>query len=148
MVVDIILIVSFLAGGFAFWYRLSLKIPELIAIPDQVITERLEEDSAGIQLFLLRIRTYYREGKHKQVFWSFLGKTFYRIHLLLMRMDNRTVVLLKKIRTHGGIVNGNGGSGNTTVNSKEYWQKLQEPQERASPLTSKSRIIEEVRKKE
>ncbi len=145
MVVDIILAVSFLAGAFVFWYRLSLKIPELIAIPDQVITERLEEDSAGMRLFLLRIKSYYREGKHKQVFWSFLGKTFYRMHLLLMRMDNGTVALLKKIRTHGEIVNGNG---NTTLSGKEYWQKLQEPQEKISPSSSKPRIIEEVRKKE
>lgn len=148
MFIDIILAVSFLAGAFVFWYRLSLKIPELIAIPDQVITERLEEDSAGMRLFLLRIKSYYREGKHKQVFWSFLGKTFYRMHLLLMRTDNGTVALLKKIRTHGGIVNGNGnsGSGNTTVSSKDYWQKLQEPKE--ITLSSKSRLIEEVRKRE
>lgn len=145
MIVDIFFAVSFLASAFIFWYRLSLKIPELIAIPDQVITERLEEDSAGMRLFLLRLKTYYREGRHKQVFWSFLGKVFYRIHLLLMRTDNGTVVLLKKIRAHGGMVNGNG---NTILKGKEYWQKLQEPQEKASPLSAKTRIIEEVRKRE
>ncbi len=148
MLVDVILAVVFLASAAIFWYRVSLKIPELVAIPDQVITERLEEDSARLRLFLLKIKIYYREGKHKQVFWTFLAKLFYRIHLFLLRLDNGIVVWLKEIRTYGGVVNGN-GNGNYEMNDKDYWEKLKRRQETtATTSPSKSRIIEEVRKKE
>jgi hypothetical protein len=98
MILNIILAVVFLSSASYLWYRTSLKIPELVAIPDRVITARLEEDSASVRLFLLHFKASLREGRHKKLFWSFLEKSVYRIHILLLKADNGTVFLLKKIR--------------------------------------------------
>lgn len=106
MLIDTSLALVFLGGLFLLWYRLSLKIPELVAIPDQVITERFHEDSARLRLFVLHIKTYYREEKHKLIFWKFIGKTLYKFHLLLLRVDNGTVSVLRKVKEHGVAING------------------------------------------
>lgn len=146
MIIDFFLVLTFALSLFLIWYRVSLKLPELIAIPDQVITERLHEDSAKLRLFVLHIKMYYREERYKPVFWRFAGKTLYRFHLALLRLDNWTSVALRNIRARGVAVNGNGNGNSAEVRSSgDYWQKLQK-QENTSSLPKNTRI-EEVRKK-
>ena len=148
MFINLTLFVIFLASTFVLWYRVSLKIPQVVAIPDQVITERLHEDSAKARLFILQLKTYYREGQYKPYLWNFLLKSLYRLHLVLLKTDNAVVLYLKSVRTKAeseGIavvkLNGNG-----SAKDHEYWQKLQD-QAAAAPAISKHTRIEEVKKR-
>lgn len=145
MAIDISLGIVFLASIFILWYRVSLKIPELIAVPDQVITARFQEDSARLRLFVLHIKTYYKEEKYKPVFWKFIGKMIYRLHLILLKLDNGAVSLLKKVRAHGVAINGNGeGNGDSVIKDGDYWQKLQNT---PSVPVKNTRVVE-VRKRD
>lgn len=119
LLIDITFVVIFLAGVLGLWYRVTQKIPELVAIPDQVIIEHLHEDSAKVRLFILHIKTFYQEAKYKEVFWKIVGKMLYKFHIVILRIDNSIVRALKKIKT-AGILNGN-GNGN-----REYWKQLQD----------------------
>jgi len=137
MIVDIILIAIFFTGALALWYLLSLKIPELVAIPDQVIAERLAEDSAKFRLFILNFKSFFREKRYKKLLLSFLGKLLYRFHIFILRVDNITVSLLKIMRENennslNGISNGN----------SEYWNEL-----RDKKSSSGRNVIREVRSK-
>lgn len=109
VIIDIILVIIFIAGIVILWHRLSARIPELIAVPDQVITARLEEDSARVRLFIMHLKVYYREKRYEETFFRILGKAFYRVHIILLRLDNGAVNWLKKIRAKQGV---NGGNGN------------------------------------
>lgn len=140
MLIDLSLLLLFLTSFFLLWYRISLKIPELIAIPDQVITERLHEDSAKLRLFLLHIKSHWREKKYVPIFWKFSGKTLYRVHLFLLRTDNEIVRMIKNMKAKGGVVNGNG---EIEEKDREYWKKLQG----TDSSIIKSTRITEVRKK-
>ncbi len=111
MVLDLTFILIFVASFIALWYRVSIKIPELVAIPDEVITARLEENSARLRLFLLQFKTFYREGRQTILFWQVLAKTLYRLHIFILRIDNGLNSALKKIRERGIYLNGNGGGG-------------------------------------
>lgn len=144
MFLDITLLIVFAVSLFLLWYRVSLKIPEVMAIPDEVITARLYEDSARLRLFILHIKTYYREEQYKPYLWNLLLKTIYRLHLILLRSDNAVVSYLKSIRARAekeGIalekINGSG------ERDTEYWQKLQS----VTPPLGKHTRIEEVKKK-
>ena len=116
MINDIFLFAIFCAGILLLWYRVSVRLPQLIAIPDQVITERLREDSARFRLFFLHLRLWYREGHYGESVRIFFGKTLYRFHIVLLRLDNGTMALLKKVKGGNGSLNGNG----------EYFRKLRE----------------------
>lgn len=171
MFFDILLVTLCIGSAVTIWYHLSLKIPELVAVPDEVIVERLHEDSAKISIFLLQFKTFLREGHYRIWLWKFCEKIFYRLHILFLRVDNSTVALLQKIRTVGGMssngINSSGiGAGNGVSNGNsqeaganaEYWLKIREGQERkavqiqtvssttrtARPKTSR---IQEVRTK-
>lgn len=138
MIVEITLLLIFLAGAGGLWYKITQKIPELVAIPDQVITERMHEDSAKIRLFLLHLKTFYREAKYKDVFLKVVGRALYKLHIVVLRIDNFVVRILQKIKTSGAF----NGNGNT---NGDYWKQLQESV--SSPVESKSLRIQEVRKK-
>lgn len=133
MIITIFLALIFMSSAFALWYRVSGRLPELIAIPDQVITERLHEDSARIRLFALNFKTWYREQHYQELFWRVYAKVLYKLHIFLLRFDNTVVALLKGVRGAGKISNGNGND--------VYWKQLH--QESTSP--AKDNRIREVR---
>src|SRR3989344_3957974 len=137
MIIDALLALTFFASLFMLWYRVSARIPELIAIPDEVITARLEEDSAKLRLFLLQIKSYYREEKYKHTFWRVWGKTLYKVHIGLLRLDNGTLNLLKRTRERTGVVNGLNGKDNVA-----YWKQLKEEPHAASTPKGSNKIRE------
>lgn len=94
--------IVFIGSCFMFWYCISGKIPHVVAIHDDVITQRLHEDSARFRLFLLHAKTFYKEEYYHAVFWNFLGKIFYKLHIFVLKIDNSLMMLLKKIRMRGG----------------------------------------------
>lgn len=118
MVFDILLGVIFTAGAFALWYRVSQKIPQLAAIPDQVITEGLQEDSARLRFFLLHFWTFYREKYYQDIFWKFVAKALYRLHIILLRLDNLFVRLLQQVRGERGVAL-NGKNGGEEENNRQ-----------------------------
>lgn len=101
MVIDISFAFIFIAGVFILWYRISAKLPELIAIPDEVIASRLHEDSAKFRVFALRLKLAYEEKRVQVGLFKVLGKFLYRFHIVIMRLDNRVLAGLKKIRAKG-----------------------------------------------
>lgn len=119
MIIDITFLLIFLAGFFGLWYKITQKIPELVAIPDQVISERLYEDSAKVRLFVFHLKIFFKEAKYKEVFLKIAGRTLYKLHISILRIDNFAVRLLQKIKTTGAF----NGNGNT---NGDYWKKLQE----------------------
>lgn len=140
MIIDIVLGGIFAGSVIVLWYQISLKIPQLVAIPDHVITERFHEDSAKRRLFILHLKAYYKEGRYKPLFWNFAAKLLYRVHLFLLKLDSGTVSLIKHIRAQNG-------SGNVSVKNadEQYWQKLQKKEEHSSPKNTR---VEEVKRKE
>jgi len=134
MILDTIFALIFLSGITVLWYRVSLKLPELVAIPDMVITERLQQDSAKLRLFLLRLKSLYHERRIIETFYRFFAKILYRLHIVVLRLDNNLVSYLKKIHSKGAFTNGNG----------EYWKKLH-PEPTASVSTNTR--IEEIKRK-
>lgn len=124
MLFDIALAAVCIAATVALWHRISLKIPELVAIPDEVIIGRLHEDSAKIRVFLLSIRRHWQEGNFRQFFLRRAEKALCRAHIFILRTDNGTMALLKKVRTVLGETNGNGAvsvsaSAKTTQDASE-----------------------------
>ena len=99
MLFNLALILISLTSGIALWYLILQKIPELVAIPDEVIVHRLHENSAQIRVFLLSFRRALREREHHQIFLRYSEKALYRVHILMLRADNGMVALLKKVRT-------------------------------------------------
>lgn len=137
MILDISLVLIFFASIFTLWYLVSIKIPELVAIPDQVIAERLAEDSAKFQLFILHFKSFFLEKRYKKLLLNFLEKLLYRFHIFILRLDNITVSFLKTVRE-----NGNGNVNGATNGSSEYWNELREKKS-FSPKSS----MQEVRSK-
>ena len=101
MLVDFFLAAILLTSAGALWYVISLKIPELVAVSDAVIVERLHEDSARVRIFLLHFKTFYREGRYRAWLWKLCEKAVARIHIFLLRADNGIVGILQKIRAAG-----------------------------------------------
>lgn len=102
MIIFLLLLGISCACFFVLSRKISLKIPELIAIPDQVITVRLEEDSARLRLLILNIRAFYGDGRIKLFFWEFTEKTFRRLHITLLRVDNLVVGLIERVKSRTG----------------------------------------------
>ncbi len=139
MMLNLFLVAMFLINAGALWYFISLKIPELIAIPDAVIVERLHEDSAKVRIFILHFKTFYRQKHYRVWFWKFCEKIFYRLHIFFLRADNGIVALIGKIRMWGGIANGapghvraekTGGMSKAVHKAvSEYWRRLKQDDE-------------------
>lgn len=106
MLFDLALILAGIGSATVLWHRISRKIPELVAIPDEVIIDRLHEDSARIRVFLLNVRRYWRERKHHQFFLRYAEKALFRAHILMLRTDNSMIAILKKLRMLLGETNG------------------------------------------
>ena len=150
---DALLSVAFVGSAGVLWYRISQRIPELVAIPDEVIVERLHEDSARIRVFLLNLKRWWREEQYRRPLWKFCEKIIYRLHILLLRVDNGTVGLLKKVRVLGGLPNGN-GNGNGNGNEADRHEAAAEERPTAvaastmMPLPRSGRIQEVRRRKQ
>ena len=158
MILNIILAILFVGSSGLLWLRVSERIPELIAIPDEVIIARLHEDSAGVRIFFLHFKTFWREGRYKILFWKFCEKFFYRVHIVLMRLDHRMMTLRHRIRTAGSDAAGEQADESMreieTSTDRAYPAKTEKPQEDLSRSKDVSRFapvrsdrMQEVRRK-
>ena len=125
MALNIFLTAIFLASAAGLWYFISLKIPELVAVSDGVIVERLHEDSARVRIFVLHFRTFYREGRYRIWLWRFSEKICYRVHIFVLRTDNALVRMLQKIHAAASAGDAENGASEKTVSvNEEYWVQL------------------------
>lgn len=101
MVINILLAIAFLISIYMLWKRISLKIPELILIPDQHISELLEENKAKLQRFFLHLfhfRSFYQKRHYHERARYVFGKFLYRVHIILLRFDNKIIEHMKRMR--------------------------------------------------
>lgn len=101
MTIDILLGLIFVSSGIILWSRIARKMPEVAMIPHTVITEQLATSRRRFHIVLLHIlhfRTLYREHHYQDRFWQIIAKIVYRMHILLLRMDNRLVGILRRVR--------------------------------------------------
>ena len=119
MFFDLFLIILFAGSIGVLWHRISEKIPELVAIPDDVIVARLHEDSARVRIFALHAKTFWREPRYRLLFWRFCEKICYRGHIALLRTDNGLMILAKKVRGYAGIASAEGNGESADEEKKE-----------------------------
>ena len=119
MIINIILGFIFLGGFITLIGQIKRKIPELVAVPDTVIAERLQHNSTKAYLFIVHLfqfRFFYREGHYQARLWRGLVKLLYKIHILVMKFDNFLLMLMKRAKpTIGEDSNNTNG---------EYWKQL------------------------
>lgn len=156
MLITLALGIVFFGSCFALWYRISEKIPQVVAIHDEVITQRLHENSARLRIFLLHFKTFYKEEYYHNLFWNFLGKICYKLHIAVLRIDNALLGFLKKIRARGGLAGlsiseqnmdrqvAAGKLAEVEKNAENYWSALKS-EAAAQVRTPRKRHIEGVR---
>ena len=124
MILDIFLGIFFIASVYLLWVGVRQKVPELLAIPDSVIAERLQEDSVWIHRFFLHIARFpelYRQRHYQDKFWRITSKTIYHIHIVALKMDNAILRLLKRTLKNA---NGEETPPSPRHNGGEYWKQL------------------------
>ena len=115
MIFDLTFFLIFCASVVALWYWLSQKVPELVAISDALIQQQLQEESAKLHLVILNFRTFWKERHFRDILLQFAAKLLYKTHIGLLRIDNRLVSLLQKMRVRGAF-----------ENKIDYWKQLQQ----------------------
>ena len=101
MYIDILLALAFFVSTYFLRQRLMAKIPDLALIPDQDLSVLLEENTAKLQLFfvhLFHFRSFYRERHYHEKVHIIIVKLLYKIHIVMLRMDNRLVGMIQRIR--------------------------------------------------
>jgi len=93
--------ILFLASGVFLWRFLRERIPQALAIPDEIILERFREDAKKNRLWTLPLKVLYEEVH----FWKFLrlywARILYRIHIRLLRLDNRILAKYNRLKNEG-----------------------------------------------
>lgn len=101
MTIDILLGLMFVSSGIILWSRIARKLPEVAMIPHTVITEELATSRRRFHIVILHIlhfRTLYQGRHYQDRFWQVIAKMVYRVHILLLRMDNSLVNVLRRVR--------------------------------------------------
>ncbi len=151
MIFDSILIGVFFVSSITLWYRLSQRIPELVAVPDEVVHAYIHEEiSRRRSMVVSLIRAWYHDKSYREVFLHFCGKLLYKFHIILLKADNAVVGILKKVRVNGFAAAASNGvnGGGSPERSETYWKDLRGNADvSTSPSTSapRSTRIEGVR---
>lgn len=157
MYIDILLALILVGSAYMLWRRVSEKIPDLELISDQDLSVLLEENTAKLQRFFLHLfhfRSFYRERHYHERFWSVVTKLLFKAHILLLRVDNGIIRLMKRMRE------GNAINIEQRHETREYFSRLHinqdvsssgknrlEGGENQSPsVLQKTNRIQEVRK--
>jgi hypothetical protein len=93
--------VLFLGTGYLLWGFLREKVPQALLIPDGVIFERYSEDVRKNKLWILPLKVFSGEIQYGEFFRQYSAKILYRIHISLLRMDNRIFATYNKVRSPG-----------------------------------------------
>ena len=104
MIIDIALLLVLVAGVAALIFFVSRKIPQLVAISDEVIRERLAEDSARFRFIAVNLRELYRQRGYLLLFLQYFGKILHRVHILFLKIDNMVVLMLRRVREKNSVI--------------------------------------------
>ena len=100
------------------------KIPQLIAIPDAVISQRLKEDSWRLHMFVLHVRAFCRRSAAPAGFAAhFFIRFLYGFHLVLLAGDKLLMRAMRTLRER-----------DLSSMHADYWNEVRRPVER-SPET-------------
>lgn len=106
--IDIVLIIIFLISLGALLILVSPKLPELAAVPQEEIDRYIDHRYGVVVVPYRRAKKFYEEGRWKSVAFDYCGRILHRLHIVLMRLDNGVVGILKRVRSRLGVANGNG----------------------------------------
>lgn len=99
MVINLILLAIFLGSIFAVWYKISQRIPKLAMVSEEAIASYLKEESTKLHFWVVEIRSFYKEGRYKEWLRNVWAKFLYRLHIVLLKLDNKVTTVLKNLRT-------------------------------------------------
>lgn len=98
---DVLSGILFFVSGVFLWRFVRDRIWQALAIPDETILERFREDAKKNRLWTLPLKFLYEEVH----FWKFLrlyrAKIFYRVHIWLLRLDNRVLAKYNQLKSAG-----------------------------------------------
>lgn len=98
MIINLILLTVFIISFFVVWYRISQGIPKLAMVSDETITTYFREESSKLHFFIVEIKSFYRDKKYKEWLRGLGAKILYRLHILLLKSDNKITSVLKNLR--------------------------------------------------
>lgn len=110
MFIDITLIVIFLVSLGVLSFLVSRKLPHLATVPQEEIDRYLEERYRAVFVPFHRVKKFYNEERLLAAVLDYSGRFLHRLHIIVMRIDNGIVGLLKKVRSQSIAVNGNGNA--------------------------------------
>ena len=98
MIINLILLAIFLSSFFIVWCRVSQGIPRLATVSEEAIAAYLKEESSKLHFFVVEIKSFYRDKKYKEWLRVVWAKLLYRFHILLLKVDNKIITVLKDLR--------------------------------------------------
>ncbi len=88
----------FVGSGVLLWKVVRQKIPDVRRIPDEFILERYREDAKKHALWTLPLKLLYDDVEYQDFFRRYRARWWYRIHISLLRMDNRVLAKYNRLR--------------------------------------------------
>lgn len=129
MALTIILFAIFIAASLVLWRRVMQKIPQLVAIPDSVISQRLKEDSWRLHMVVLHVRAFCRRGAAPAGLAAhFLIRFLYGLHLALLAGDKLLMRAMRTLRER-----------DLSSMHADYWNEVRKPaqgSQEAAPLST------------
>src|SRR3989344_8847141 len=101
IIADVLAGVVFVASGFYLWRFLRVHMPMAREIPDELILEWFREDAKKHKLWTLPLRPLYEKVKYREFFRTYRGRLLYRMHIGLLRLDNRIIAKYNQVRRTG-----------------------------------------------
>lgn len=95
---DAILGVLFLGSGYFLLRFIREKVPQARDISDEVILDRYAEDSKDNRIWTLPLKVRSGEAEYREFFRLYQAKLLYRIHIWLLRVDNRVFATYNRLR--------------------------------------------------
>ena len=90
--------ILFFGSGFYLWKFLRVHMPMARGIPDELILEWFREDAKKHKLWTLPLRPLYEEVEYREFFRTYRGRLLYRLHIGLLRLDNRILAKYNQLR--------------------------------------------------
>ena len=93
------------------------KIPQLVAIPDTIVSQRLKESSRRLHTLILHVRAFCRHGAAPAGHAArFLTRFLYGLHLVLLAGDKLLVRAMRTLR-----------EGELELMHADYWNQVRKP---------------------
>lgn len=122
MILTIILFAVFIGASVMLWRKVMQKIPQLVAIPDAVISQRLKEDSWRLHMLVLHVRAFCRRGAAPAGFAAhFLIRFLYGLHLIVLAGDKLLMRVMRTLRER-----------DLSSIRADYWNQIRKPMQGSS----------------